>query len=331
MPRLLVYVTGDRIGDALLKLPVIRGMRDVFPEHEIIWLAGRRTSVFNDALKPLVAGVIDEVREKAGIGVGFHELFRRPPNVDFCDIIIDTEQKLRSTLVLRRIPHSVFVSRTANYRYSDRKPSAEDSPPSSARQRFEQLVNLAAGQPVTQRFDWSIPEPQYSLAESLLPPGPRYVGFAPGAGGQRKRWPLDRFIQAAQRQPASGRTPVFFLGPEEHDWEAPIRAAVPASRIPEIEAPPGARGPLLAMAIATQLEAAVANDSGIGHLLASAGIPVVTLFGHTAVSKFTDIGDHRVILNAQDFGGRGLVRIPLAAVTEALDELFVRRDTRVHL
>ncbi len=330
MPRLLVYVTGDRIGDALMKLPVIRGMRELFPGHEIVWLAGRRTSVFSNVLKPLVAGYIDEVREQAGIGIGFHELLQRPPNVDFCDIIIDTEQKLRSTLVLRRIPHDLFISRTAKFRFSDRKP-ADDNAPNSVRQRFDQLVTLAAGQPLTQRFDWSIPEPQYGLAESLLPPGPRYVGFAPGAGGRHKRWPLDRFIQIAKEQPVRGRTPVFLLGPDEQDWEAPIRAAVPETRIPEIEAPPGARGPLLAMAIATQLEAAVANDSGAGHLLAAAGIPVVTLFGRKEAAKFTDAGEHRVILSAKDFGWRGVGSIPLTAVSAALDEVLSKRDTRVRI
>ena len=331
MPRLLVYVTGDRIGDALMKLPVIRGMREVFPDHEIVWLAGRRTSVFKSALEPLVAGYIDEVREQAGIGLGFHELLLPPPKLDFCEIIIDTEQKLRSTLVLRRIPHGLFVSPTAQFRFSDRKPAADAGVPSSVRQRFEQLVSIAAGQPVTQRFDWSIPEPQYSLAESLLPPGPRYVGFAPGAGGRRKCWPLDRFIQLAQRQPDRGRTPVFLLGPDELEWEAPIRAAVPESRIPEIEAPASARGPLLAMALATQLEAAVANDSGAGHLLAAAGIPVVTLFGSKSAEKFTDAGEHRIVLTARGFGGRGVSSIPLTAVNDALDDVLGKRETRVQI
>ena len=52
-------------------------------------------------------------------------------------------------------------------------------------------------------------------AQALLPDGPSYVGFAPGAGGQEKRWPLERYLALAQRTQAAGGRPVFFFGPDE--------------------------------------------------------------------------------------------------------------------
>ena len=41
----LVYVGLDRIGDSLLKLPFVRGLRDAYPSAHITWLAGKDTSV----------------------------------------------------------------------------------------------------------------------------------------------------------------------------------------------------------------------------------------------------------------------------------------------
>ncbi|NIR60258.1 MAG: glycosyltransferase family 9 protein, partial [Gammaproteobacteria bacterium] len=74
----LVYVGLDLIGDGLMKLPFVRALRHAFPEARIIWLAGQGKSVYAGALRPLVAGLIDEVIEDAGIRGRLSELWRRP-------------------------------------------------------------------------------------------------------------------------------------------------------------------------------------------------------------------------------------------------------------
>ena len=77
--NVLVYVGFDRIGDGLLKLPFVRGLRMAFPEARITWLAGKEDSVYAGVLADLAEGQIDEVIEYAGIGVGPSELLRRLP------------------------------------------------------------------------------------------------------------------------------------------------------------------------------------------------------------------------------------------------------------
>jgi len=54
-----------------------------------------------------------------------------------------------------------------------------------------------------------------ALARALLPAGPRYIGLAPGASGAHKCWPLQAYLDLAEREQARGRVPVFLLGPEE--------------------------------------------------------------------------------------------------------------------
>ena len=72
----LVYVGFDRIGDGLLKLPFVRGLRLAFPDARITWLAGKEDSVYAGVLADLAHGLIDEIIENAGIGLSFGELFQ---------------------------------------------------------------------------------------------------------------------------------------------------------------------------------------------------------------------------------------------------------------
>ncbi|MCC7413500.1 MAG: glycosyltransferase family 9 protein [Gammaproteobacteria bacterium] len=318
MPSLLVYVIGDRLGDGMLKLPLIRALRGAFPNHRIVWMAGWRKSVFKGPLAPLVTGLIDEVREEAGLGVSLRELLRRPLAAERFDIVIDTQQRLVTTLVLRRIPHDLFVSPAARFRLSDRRPATPR--PHSVTARLLQLFELAAGRPLQVDPVVRVDEAFERAAAALLPAGPRYLGFAPGAGGARKRWPLERFIDLAARFAARGCVPVFFLGPDEAAWRERIAAAVPAARFPEHEGGQRA-GPLLAVALGARLAAAVSNDAGPGHLLAASGIPVLTLFGRTAAGKFA-AAPNRHVLRAADFGGDDVACIPVDAVAGRIELLL---------
>src|SRR5690242_11514900 len=99
---ILVYVGLDLMGDGLMKLPFIRALRGAFPAARITWLAGKGKTVYAGPLKPLVAGLIDEVIEDAGIGSKAAELLRRPLAGRRFDLIIDTQRRVLTTLILKR-------------------------------------------------------------------------------------------------------------------------------------------------------------------------------------------------------------------------------------
>ena len=85
----LVYVGLDRVGDGLLKMPFVRGLREAFPEARITWVAGKETSVYAGVIAPEVTGLLDEVIETARIGATPTELFRRPLDGRRFDLVID--------------------------------------------------------------------------------------------------------------------------------------------------------------------------------------------------------------------------------------------------
>ena len=280
---ILVYVGLDAVGDGLIKLPFVRALRAAFPQARITWLAGKGHTVYADTMAPLVTGLIDEVVDQADIGSRVGELLRHPlPGRSF-DLIIDTQRRLLTTLILKRIRHRRFISATGGFLLSDAKPKSSARPAAMAAQLMS-LVELAGGAPSQAAAPLPRDAATEALAATLLPSGPGYVGLAPGAGGKHKCWPLERFCAVGATITAKGLVPVFLLGPAESEWGTAIRASLPGALLPlqQVERPT----PMLTIALGRRLRAAIANDSGTGHMLAAAEIPLVSLFGPTPPDKF---------------------------------------------
>ena len=318
----LVYVGGDLVGDAVMKLPFVRALRRAWPAARVTWCAGKHNSAFARELGPLVAGLIDEVIEQAGFDRPLGLIGRRPLAGRRFDVLIDTQRGVATSLLLRRVRHGRFVSGAARFLLSDAKPPrGYERPPGMVRQMLD-LLELAAGAPADPQAPLAIDPAAEAAARAALPAGAVHVGLAPGAGGRQKCWPLDNFIALARRQVAQGRRPAFILGPAEADRVETLRAAVPQALYPTL-GPDGVPAPSIAFTIALgqRLAAAVANDSGAGHILAAADAPLVSLFGPTRAAKFAPAARRLVVIEARAFGAAAMEAIPVEAVADALDRL----------
>lgn len=317
VPASIAVVVGlDLLGDGLIKLPFLRTLRARCPGARITWATLEGPSVFGGALAPLAAGLIDELLEQAGPR-SLRDFLRRPFGGRAFDLLLDTQRGLGTTLWLRRAHAQRFVSAAAGWRLSQARPRQRTRPPALADQ-LRALLEAGLGEGPWIGGPPELPTGFVEQAAALLPAGPRYLGLAPGAGGQRKRWPLERFLALAREAEALGFVPVLLLGPNEAELEAELRRALPAARLP-LQAAVGEgheAGPLLTLALARRLAVAVANDSGTGHLLAAGGAPLVSLFGPTEAAKFAPAG--ATVVRAQDHGGSAMTAIPLAAVLAAV-------------
>jgi ADP-heptose:LPS heptosyltransferase len=313
----LVYVGLDLVGDGVMKLPFLTRLRRCFPQARVTWMAGQGKTAFAGALAPLVGDLIDEIIED-GFADDRVPLLRRPLPERSFDLLLDTQRRVMTSLRLRRMRHRTFISAAANWRLSDRlPPGGRQKRPSMIGQMLallEAATGMAAGPAPP------LPLPPALLAEAgrRLPPGLPYVGFAPGAGGRHKCWPRDRYLAVAAHFLARGWQPVFLLGPAERDWEDEIATALPQARLPLTDQD----SPAATIAVATRLTAAVANDSGTGHMLAAAGIPLLSLFGPTSAEKFAPTADRLTVIRAQQFQSREMSAIPLEPVIEALSMLL---------
>lgn len=322
----LVYVGLDRVGDSLLKLPFVRGLRQAFPAARLTWVAGKETSVYAGVMAPLVGGLLDEVIENAGIGRRPGELIGpKPLGGRGFDLVIDTQRIVWTTLSLKRVPHRVFLSPAAHFLFSSRRPPKGYRFPRSMQRQMLDLLELASGRtfPTPQSLDIPIDPALRATAARLLPDGPAYVGLAPGSGGRPKCWPLENFIALARLQAERGRVPVFVLGPQEIDWRAGLEAAVPTALFPlQADGAEAGHGfaPPFTIALAQRFAAAVANDSGVGHMFAVGGRPLVSLFGSTVPEKFMPMTANLAIVRATDYGGKEMRLIPVERVADELEK-----------
>jgi ADP-heptose:LPS heptosyltransferase len=316
---ILVYVGLDLVGDGLMKLPFLRALRAAYPDAHVTWLAGQGRTVYASTLAPLIAGLVDEVIEDAHVGIHWWELLGpRPLKGRRFDLVLDTQRRVLTTLIVKRVRHGCFLSGAADWHLSELRPPAGTPRPPSMIGQMLALLELASGSAARPEAPLVLDPAVEAEAERRLPGGAVYVGLAPGAGGKHKCWPLENYIALAMRQVKAGRVPAILLGPDERHWEDEIRDAVPGALLP-LDA--GAT-PILTIALARRLSVAVANDSGTGHMLAAAEIPQISLFGPTAPEKFAPVTPHLAIIRAQSFGSDSMDAIPLSVVADQIDALL---------
>lgn len=117
-----------------------------------------------------------------------------------------------------------------------------------------------------------------------LPGGP--VVMHPGAGSPAKCWPVDCFLELAQRLRGRGENVEVLLGEVELEkW--------PASRIEAFKEAGEVRTPGTLSELLDRLAGAsafVGNDSGPGHLAGILGVPTISIFGPRDPQRWKPLG-----------------------------------------
>ena len=324
---ILVYSGGEAIGDALYKLNFIKNLRYNFPDSKITWLAGQGKTEYSYNLKPLVNNLIDEVVDNLKIGVNpFIEFIKPSPIKKEYDVIIDTQTVVLPTLCIKKIKHKIFLSASAKWIFSDLKPNNFSIKNTSLNDRLNIFIKLINNNEVKYcKKDIKIENKYIKLSNTLLPKGKTYIGISPGAGDKAKIWPLNKFIKLAQGQVNKNRIPVFFLGPDEKNLLEIIKNNVPQAIFPEwtdSAIKSGLKGPILVIALAKQVNVAIANDSGTGHMFAVAGTKLISLFSKHNSIKYAPNTKELIILDSKKWGGVDPNLIPLQEVEKSINKLL---------
>lgn len=136
------------------------------------------------------------------------------------------------------------------------------------------------------------------------------VALHPGSGSPSKNWPLDRFLSLAgslrTRNPDLGQ-PLFIAGEAEQSFVGRLQAAgFPVLQLRPLEEVTG---------VLSACRGYIGNDSGITHLAAVLGLPVVALFGPTDPAVWGPRGAKVRLLCSSERSTAGLASL---AVTEVL-------------
>jgi ADP-heptose:LPS heptosyltransferase len=156
-----------------------------------------------------------------------------------------------------------------------------------------QAVVRFGGDPAVTPPVFAASEAETAQARSWLDRlAPRFLAIHPGSGSRRKNWPADRFAALAERL-AAGQPFLLVEGPADGDAAAPVSHLVSALHARDL--PPRVLGAVLAHA-----GLYVGNDSGVSHLAAAWGAPVLALFGPTDPTQWAPIGPRVRVLRAKD-------------------------------
>lgn len=323
-PRIAVLDSQESLGIAIWKIPFYRAVKRAWPGARITLITAKKTVVataLREVMRPYVDQVLDQARIEKPVLTAARNLRAMPRY----DIVFDARTKgLRVLWAKLFLRHGEFVSMLPGFLLTSRR-RGKAARPRHWVGRLMAMLEVATGQPADWRGEVPLPAAAHAAAAHLLPEGPVYVGLCPGAAGAYKVWPLDRFIDLGRRVAARGWVPVLMIGPDEREMVPALREALPDARFPELDRSdphPEIKGPTLALALGRRLAVGVANCTGIGHLLAVAGTPVVSLSGPTDPARFLPWVEPVRSIRAQDYGGtENMAAIPVDPVEAAVIEL----------
>lgn len=323
-PVLVYLQKGEALGDSVLHVPTYRAARLAFPRHRIIGLCSHPSVYATKTMSLITGAFLDQVLTMQPINRGPASLARVLATLGPIDVVIEFRSNLSalwSYLATRRARR--YVANVAGYMLRRGVGLQPLLRPATNAARFHRMIEIAAGRPLP--FDFRLQEDPGATARAteLLPPGPRYVGLVPGPSTSNKSWPLERFVELADKVSAIGMQPVLLLGLGEAAEEARLTQLLPDTILigPSTVNKPAENLAWVIHAAAARLTACVAVEGGLGHLIATQEIPLLTLEGPTNAQRWRPVTPNWWLLRARDFGSRATEAIPVAAVLNVLGEM----------
>lgn len=296
------------IGDLLVGVPALRGLRRAFPDERIVLAAPRHLAELVE-----LTGAVDTLLPTPGLGA-LRWSGSPAVAVNLHGAGPESVADLLTTRPAKLVTH--------------RHPA------------FPELAGPSWSEDVHEVHRWcdllawhgiSADPGDLGLARPDTPsPAPGAVVVHPGAGFPSRRWPPDRFAEVARALAEACRRVVVTGSAAERElaetvaWQAKLPAdAVLAGRL--------GLGRLAALVAEARL--VISNDTGVGHLATAYGTPSVLLFGPTAPAGWGPPGDRpqHVALWAGETGdafadtaSAGLLRLSTADVLAAADAVDQR-------
>ena len=303
LKKILIYNSGGGLGDAIQLFPLILTLQHHFKSADLYYQDSLGANYFSGKLKEYDIKIKNLGINLEHFGFRWWHLFKAKSEflklgIDEFDLIIDIQSKIRNTLILKRIPTLNFYSSTYGYIFCSTKKKYMHS--SNVNEKT--LLNLE------KFFETNIKKINYDLrtlntsfideAKKLLPNN-NYIGFSLTHANEKriKHWPLNKFIDLANRVETKNKIPVFFVEKTNQEIINEIKSKVPKALFPEHHS--SLASPALVTALASRLEMAISIDNGIMHMMSLSDVPMIVLFGPTKPEKFAPNKDKITILDSK--------------------------------
>jgi heptosyltransferase-1 len=299
----ILVVRLGALGDVVHTVPAAAALRRAFPAAHIDWLVEAKHRGVVDLVT-----VIDRTIPLEGPTVAAWSSVVRTLRTTAYDLAIDFQGLLKSAVLARASVAARVVGfslwhlreKTARPFYSDVR-DAEGGHVVYKNLRLLQAIGIDDAERQPLQFPLAdVDSPALRTLRERLS-DQRFALVNPGAAWPNKRWPAERYGEAAAfLRAARGVIPVVLWGPGE---EALAQSVVAASNGSAVIAPPTSVADLVALSRGAAL--VVSGDTGALHIATAVGTPTVSIFGPTdparngpiassdiAVSRYETCGCH---------------------------------------
>ena len=327
MKKILVFSNGEKIGDGIIKLQLLYEIKLRLPNYKLYWITDTGKTVYSGILRKVAMNYIDFFYEEANLSPLFWKQISKKFDFrnEYFDYILDTQKSVFRTLAIKRIKHNNFISGTANGLFSSKKIKPNMKDKKYILSYMFGLLDLIAKRKAKSNFNLPIDKNLEKTISKILFNKKKYFGIAPGAGEMEKIWPLENFIKVCNYMDKKDYELVFFIGPNELYMKETLKNLFPNSIFIE-EIITNFSNIEVVMACTKFLKLAIANDSGVSHMLSTGYCPLIKLFGPKDPNKFTPIKNNIYTISSNEFNSSDINSISTERVIEEVDKIIFNEN-----
>ena len=306
IPKRILVIRLDRLGDVVLSTPVLTALRGQFPHAFIAMMvrdACRDAVQGHPALDELIVYEKEGAHRSAWATIRFARALRR---YDFdTALVLHPSNRSHWLPWLARIPVRIGYDRKAGRLLTHRLPHRKQEGAKHEAVYTLQMLRVFGITPGEPKPVIVVQEAAASRAEALLreasiTPEEPLIAVHPSASCVSKRWMPERFAQVADRLTMERGARICVIAGEadaryaEHMTQAMHQPALNlAGRLSVAET----------AAVLKRCRLLISNDSGPVHVAAAVGTPVVDIFGRNQAGlspqRWGPLGEGHVVLHKE--------------------------------
>ncbi|MBN2000456.1 glycosyltransferase family 9 protein [candidate division KSB1 bacterium] len=305
--RILIVRQHDQLGDFLLSTPVFKAVRQLFPKSFIAVVARKYTAalVENNPYVDLVIPFYENGRDWSLDKV--LSFVRQIRKYDMAIVLNTVSHSLTSDLLaffsgapfILGSEHHLFKNADRNFFYNLLAPyRTVDCQQSERNLDIVRYIGAESDDPcefiklTDAELEWAA----RFLRSKGKQSGKPLVAIHPGAGKMKNRWPAENFAQVGQWIAEKYSAQLYVTwGPNETEIGQAVISKLKVRPIISIH-----KELRHVAAVLSQADVLLCNDTGVMHLAAAVGTPLVAVFGPTDPALWKPAGETVVAVRAND-------------------------------
>ena len=331
--RILITRT-DRIGDVMLSTPVIKALRDKYPDAHIAFCVKPEAVEIVDKNPYLNEVVVYDKRKKYRRIFGIIRFIFKLRRKKFdLAIILHPTNRMNISCFLAGIPRRVGYNKKLGFLLTDKIPHTKEKGEKHELEYALDVIRYIGVEGRDKRLYMSLhsdteTKVKHVLEENNIHRLSNLVVIAPGASCPSKRWPSEYFAELIEGIHKKYGAKIIIVGDK---FDTPTAKNITDIIDAKVVNLTGKTSLSVLAGILSKARVFISNDSGPVHIAVSVATPVVVMFGRSdaglSPKRWGPLGDRDIVLH-KDVGcgkclahncQRGFACLKAIPISEVLD------------